>query len=160
MFHAIGTVLLFAACVFGGVQSVNAYNSLSRIPGSATFCGVEQPSCIEKTLGVSGKSAVANNRTKKVLDRGIASWYGEKFHGKPTKSGELFDKNALTVAHRTIPIGTWVRVERVGTGKSVEVKVNDRGPFIEGRVVDLSEAAARNLDLIKSGTGVVVITAL
>jgi rare lipoprotein A len=96
---------------------------------------------------------------KKVLDRGLASWYGEKFHGKLTASGELFDKNALTVAHRTIPLGTMVRIENLKNGAVVQARVTDRGPYVEGRVVDLSEAIASRLDLIKSGVGEVVITA-
>jgi rare lipoprotein A len=160
VFHAVGTILLFVVCVMGEVRSVSAYATAMRIPGVATFCGVEQPSCIEKSLYASGNSLVAKERAKKVLDRGIASWYGEKFHGRPTANGESFDKDALTVAHRTISLGTLVRVVNVWTGVSVVVRVNDRGPFVEGRVVDLSEAAARKLGLIKSGTGMVEITAL
>ena len=92
--------------------------------------------------------------------RGLASWYGPSFHGKPSASGELYDMWALTAAHRTLPFGTWVQVRSVETGKSVTVRINDRGPFISGRVIDLSYAAARELAMIGRGTEEVVLTIL
>ena len=73
------------------------------------------------------------------------------YHGRTTASGETFDKNKMTAAHRTLPFNTWVRVENQLNGKSVDVKVNDRGPFVSGRVIDLSEAAARKIEMIRSG---------
>jgi peptidoglycan lytic transglycosylase len=82
---------------------------------------------------------------------GIASWYGGKFHGRMTSSGEVFDTNSLTAAHRTLPFGTIVKVTNLDNGKSVEVKINDRGPFVEGRIIDLSRAAAERLGMIDSG---------
>jgi len=82
---------------------------------------------------------------------GIASYYGGKFHGRKTANGERFDMNALTAAHKTLPLGTKVRVTHVKTGKSVVVRINDRGPFIKGRVIDLSRRAARDLGMIHSG---------
>jgi len=89
---------------------------------------------------------------------GIASWYGPSFHGKPSASGEPFDMWALTAAHRTLPFGTWVQVTKVKTGKRVRVRINDRGPFIEGRIIDLSYAAARELAMIGEGTADVGLT--
>lgn len=81
----------------------------------------------------------------------MASYYGESFRGRPTASGEKFDPDAFTAAHRTLPFGTCLRVESVETGRSVRVRVNDRGPYAHGRLIDLSEAAARALDLIRAG---------
>jgi rare lipoprotein A len=88
-------------------------------------------------------------------ERGQASWYGEPHHGRPTASGEIFDMHALTAAHRALPFGTRVLVTRLDTGRSVEVRINDRGPFVDGRIVDLSYAAARALGAV--GPGVVPV---
>jgi len=83
---------------------------------------------------------------------GMASWYGKEFHGRPTASGERFDMHALTAAHPTLPFGARVRVTNLANGKSVTVRVNDRGPFTKGRIIDLSYAAAREIGIIESGT--------
>ena len=84
---------------------------------------------------------------------GMASWYGEPFHGRTTASGERYDQEGLTAAHKTLPFGTWVRVENLENGRTVRVRVTDRGPFVDDRIIDLSRAAARNLGLIGPGTG-------
>lgn len=86
---------------------------------------------------------------------GIASWYGEKFQGRKTSSGEIYDMNQMTAAHKTLPLGTIVRVVDLRTGKSVVVRINDRGPFIPGRIIDLSFAAAKELGIIGPGTALV-----
>jgi rare lipoprotein A len=83
---------------------------------------------------------------------GIASYYAQDFHGKQTSNGETFDMNALTAAHRTFPFGTKVRVTNLENNKTVIVRVNDRGPFKEGRMMDLSMGAAKEIDLIRTGT--------
>lgn len=83
--------------------------------------------------------------------RGIASWYGGKFHGRRTASGERFDMHARTAAHRKLPFGTLVRVTSERTGRHVVVRINDRGPFVGGRVIDLSRGAAQKLGMIQSG---------
>lgn len=88
---------------------------------------------------------------------GMASYYGAEFHGRPTASGEIFDMNALSCAHRTLPLGTKVRVTNLENGKSVILKVNDRGPFVDGRIIDLSRGAAEKLDMIQSGISIVKI---
>jgi rare lipoprotein A len=82
---------------------------------------------------------------------GIASYYASRYHGRPTASGETFNVDALTAAHRTLPFGTRVRVTNLNNGRSVIVRVNDRGPFVDGRVIDLSPAAARRIDMIQAG---------
>jgi rare lipoprotein A len=89
---------------------------------------------------------------KSILQEGYASWYGWKFHGRLTASGEIFDMGKLTAAHPTLPFGTILRVTNTANNESVEVKVNDRGPFVEGRIIDLSKAAADAIGM--SGSGV------
>ena len=84
-------------------------------------------------------------------DTGKASWYGDVHHGKKTASGEAYDMHTLTAAHRTLPFGTRVRVTNVDNGRSVVVRVNDRGPLVGGRIIDLSQAAARALGALGSG---------
>lgn len=92
--------------------------------------------------------------------RGVASWYGKKFHGHRTASGEIYNMYAMTAAHKELPLPTWVRVTRLDNGRSVIVKVNDRGPFHDNRIIDLSWAAAKKLGITASGTGVVDIQAI
>ena len=82
---------------------------------------------------------------------GVASWYGRPYHGRLAANGEIYDMEKLTAAHRTLPFDTWLRVVNLGNGKTVEVRINDRGPFVEGRIIDLSHAAARAIDMIGSG---------
>lgn len=94
------------------------------------------------------------------IGRGKASWYGPRFHGKRTASGERFDMNDLTAAHRTLPFGTRVRVRHAGNGREVVVRINDRGPHVRGRIIDLSQAAAAALDLLRAGEGPVVLLPL
>lgn len=89
----------------------------------------------------------------KEIQRGVASWYGQRFHGRKTASGEVYDMEALTAAHPTLPFGTVVRVESLVNGKTVDVRINDRGPYIRQRIIDLSRGAARALGLIDAGTG-------
>lgn len=90
---------------------------------------------------------------------GTASWYGPGFHGRETASGETFNQHALTAAHRTLPLGTTATVTNLETGQSVQVKINDRGPYVPGRHLDLSQAAAKRIGLIKKGVAKVKIEA-
>jgi len=84
--------------------------------------------------------------------KGLASWYGDKYHGKPTATGEIFNKNAMTAAHKTLPLNSMLHVTNLETGETLVVRLNDRGPFVKGRIIDLSEAAARQLGIINEGT--------
>lgn len=85
------------------------------------------------------------------VQRGDASWYGPRFHGRKTASGVRFDQNKLTAAHRDLPLGSEVTVTNLDNGQSVRVKINDRGPYINGRIIDLSKAAAHELGMIQDG---------
>ena len=94
---------------------------------------------------------------ERVTQTGKASYYGKRFNGRKTASGERFSNSKLTAAHKTLPFGTKVKVTNLKNGKSVKVRVNDRGPFVAGRIVDLSAKAARKIDLIEDGVGAVKV---
>jgi rare lipoprotein A len=94
------------------------------------------------------------------VQTGIASWYGHDFHGRPTSNGERYDMYAMTAAHKTLPLGVYVKVRNRDNGREAVVRVNDRGPFVKGRIIDLSYAAARKLGIDISGTGPVRVEAL
>jgi rare lipoprotein A len=85
-------------------------------------------------------------------DTGYASWYGEKFHGRRTASGEIYNMHAFTAAHRTAPLGSQVEVTNLQNGRSTVVRINDRGPFVKGRIIDVSFVAAKEIGLIQTGT--------
>ena len=88
---------------------------------------------------------------------GYASYYAHKFHGRPTASGEIYDMNGLSAAHRELPLGTVIRVTHLKNGKSIIIPVNDRGPFVKGRILDLSLGAAKKLDMVNEGVARVKI---
>ena len=111
----------------------------------------EEPGIIDRL------SAVASEAVRKFTQTGMASWYGRQFHGRKTASGDTFDMYAMTAAHRSLPLNCYIRVTNKDNGKSVVVKVNDRGPFHGNRVLDLSYAAANKLGIAGSGTGNVTI---
>jgi len=104
------------------------------------------------TYTVRGKTYRVRDSNHGYRERGIASWYGPGFHGKRTASGEIYNMYAMTAAHPTLRLPAYVRVTNLENGRSVVVRVNDRGPFVENRIIDLSYAAAKQLDMISSGT--------
>jgi rare lipoprotein A len=102
---------------------------------------------------VGGKLASAAPGTARpgIVDTGVASYYADKFHGRTTANGETFDMYALTAAHRTLPFGTKLKVTSLANNRSVLVRINDRGPFVNGRIIDLSLGAAKEIQMIQSG---------
>lgn len=112
------------------------------------------------TYVVLGKRYYLMKSSKGYQERGIASWYGKKFHGRKTSNGEIYDMYAMTAAHKTLPIPSYLQVTNLKNGKQVVVRVNDRGPFHENRIIDLSYAAASKLGIAQSGTGLVEIRAI
>lgn len=106
---------------------------------------------------VFGRQYVPITSERPFRQKGIASWYGRKFHGKKTANGETYDMYAMTAAHPTLPLPSYARVTHARTGKSVIVRINDRGPFHPNRIIDLSYVAAAKLDLIKPGSGPVIV---
>jgi rare lipoprotein A len=115
-----------------------------------------------KPYAVAGKTYTPLADAQDYRERGVASWYGKKFHGRRTSSGEPYDMYAMTAAHKTLPLPCYLRVRNLENGRSAIVRVNDRGPFLHNRLVDLSYAAAAKLGIVGSGTGLVeleVVTA-
>lgn len=110
------------------------------------------------TASATAAAMAAESTPLARLENGIASWYGKQFHGRKTASGERFDMDALTAAHPRLPFGSWVRVHNPVNGRSVDVRINDRGPHIKRRIIDLSRAAARALGV--SGTHPVELSLL
>jgi len=98
--------------------------------------------------------------SKGFRQRGLASWYGKDFHGKKTSNGEIYNMYAMTAAHKTLPLGTFVRVHNLENSRRVEVRVNDRGPFVRGRIIDLSYSAANEIGVVGPGTARVEVIAL
>lgn len=109
---------------------------------------------------VNGRRYVVLESSAGYVEQGVASWYGPDFHGKRTATGETYDMHAMTGAHPTLPLPAWVRVTNLQNGRSVEVRLNDRGPFSKNRIIDLSRAAAERLDMIRTGTAMVEVRSL
>ncbi len=118
--------------------------SAAREPAQAPVSDAQAPSPGERV-------AQLQPRAGRDIQRGVASWYGPGFHGRLTANGERFNENDLTAAHKTLPFGTRVLVKNPRNGKQVVVRINDRGPFVRGRVIDVSRAAARQLGMKQSG---------
>jgi rare lipoprotein A len=109
---------------------------------------------------VFGKRYYVMESSRGYHERGIASWYGTKFHGRRTSSGETYDMYTMTAAHKTLPLPTYVEVTNLENGKRTVLKVNDRGPFHDNRIIDLSYAAATKLGIVAKGTGLVEVRAI
>lgn len=149
-------VLLLAGCASQlGQQNTSATTSKPSILGNATPAAPSH-NTVQPPTEASAPITLATQSSPDALsapassnsvpaERGLASWYGPRFHGKRTASGERFNTQAMTAAHKTLPFGTQVRVKSLSTGKEVVVRINDRGPFIKGRIIDLSNAAAKAL---------------
>lgn len=113
-----------------------------------------------KSYVVFGKRYYTLSSSRGYIERGIASWYGKKFHGRRTSSGETYDMYAMTAAHKELPLPTYVRVTNLKNGRQVILRVNDRGPFHGNRIIDLSYSAASKLGIVREGTGLVEVRAL
>jgi rare lipoprotein A (peptidoglycan hydrolase) len=156
---SLGMVLLLASSLVQG-GSVLPGSLMGVKPQSAEAATLEDPAVPAKKMRTQGKAVrQANSReiSKKKVIRGQASWYGPGFHGKKTASGEIFDQGRLTAAHKTLPLGTKAKVTNLENGNTVEVEINDRGPYVGDRVIDLSRAAANALGFVESGLTLVRI---
>ena len=109
---------------------------------------------------VLGKRYTVMDSSSGYKERGVASWYGKKFHGNLTSNREPYDMYAMTAAHKSLPLPSYVRVRNLSNNKSVVVRVNDRGPFVNNRIIDLSYSAALKLDMVKTGTSLVEVAAI
>ena len=161
------SILLVAAALgllAGCSTSPTSQSGTAAFPG-ATVGSSSQDKKTPAAPGLSAPLEVPDNQTGnfgtrqnqadgvvlRELERGQASWYGPRFHGRRTASGERYDQHALTAAHKTLPFGTVVRVRSLVTGKEVDVRVTDRGPFVRGRIIDVSRAAAEALGMMSLG---------
>lgn len=138
-----------------------AVNRLRRLMGGAApLQAIARPPAASNQT--TAKVTTAPTAATKVVStqQGRASWYGPGFHGRRTANGERFDQNALTAAHKTLPFGTKVRVTNVSNGRSVVVRINDRGPYSHGRVIDLSKGSAQQIGLVSMGVGTVKLEVL
>ncbi len=155
MFAVLGIlIVLLPACM-----SLN-WDSHSTPPRNAASSEQKHSRGNPRFYVVFGERYYVMNSSQNYIETGVASWYGKKFHGKPTSSGEIYDMHEMTAAHKTLPLPTRVRVTNLRNGRSVIVKVNDRGPFIDNRLIDMSYSAAKRLDMIANGTAMVKVEAL
>jgi rare lipoprotein A len=136
------------------------YLDVSQIPDAVPKPTKRSKSGNPKSYVVFGKRYHVMTSSKGYKERGIASWYGKKFQGHRTSSGEAYDMHGMTAAHKTLPLPTYVKVTNLKNGRQVIVKVNDRGPFHEGRIIDLSHTAAIKLGVKGTGTGLVEVEAI
>ena len=135
------------------ILSAATISFLAGCTSTPRFAGRSEERSSEHKPAAPPELSIQPNSGKVLLTLdGIASYYAHDFNGKMTSNGEIFDVNALTAAHRTFPFGTKVRVTNLENNKIVVVRVNDRGPFKEGRMMDLSMGAAKEIDLIRTGT--------
>lgn len=142
----------FRICLARGVPT--RISAAPRLAVVALACGLlacSGPSQASAQTS-AGDERPARGAVKGEVQRGKAAWYGDRYHGRKTASGERFDMNALTAAHRTLPFGTVVQVKNLANGRTVKVRINDRGPFgRKKRIIDVSRAAARELGMLGSG---------
>lgn len=150
MYRLVINILCFGAVI--GV--LGNYESSAYRPESTSQRSGRMP------YAIKGKQYKPLSSHAGFVQGGTASWYGSSFHGKVTSSGESYNMHAMTAAHKTLPLGVFVKVQNRKNGREVVVRVNDRGPFISGRIIDLSYSAARYLGVLKSGTAPVQIEAL
>ena len=123
--------------------------NLASVPDAVPRLEPIRPGGPNKPYEVLGRTYVPITHDKPLVERGLASWYGRKYHGQPTSSGEPYDMYAMTAAHPVLPIPSYALVRNPANGREVVVRINDRGPFVEGRIIDLSYTAATKLDLLR-----------
>ena len=151
-------VLILGLAIAGcGSKSHAPYTS-----GTAgkTSTGTSSSEPTQRPYSIQGKRYYPLPSANGYVQKGRASWYGKKFHGRKTSNGEIYDMYAMTAAHKTLPMNTWVRVENLENGRQTTLRINDRGPFVAGRIIDLSYTAAKRLGVVGPGTAHVKVTAL
>ncbi len=131
-----------------------------KVPPPAKQKSSKKTPATQRPYTIKGKQYVPLATASGYVEKGIASWYGKKFHGRKTSNGETYNMYAMTAAHKTLPMNTWVRVKNLGNGKEIKVRINDRGPFVTGRIIDLSHTGASKMGMVGPGTARVTVTAL
>ncbi len=154
-------VVLFAGCSQKYEVKYNPYHKSSQYSSeSSSKSSTSSSASNMKPYTVFGKTYYPSFVSVGEEYNGIASWYGPDFHGKKTANGEMYDMNANTAAHKTLPMNTIVRVTNLNNSKSTVVRINDRGPFVDGRIIDLSFAAGKEVGIDKTGTAPVKLVVL
>ncbi len=148
------------ALSLGGCTQIMVGSHLLKQMDSGSTCGLEGALKVGNPYLVDGVRYTPLENSYNFKEQGVASWYGNDFHGKATANGECYNMYAFTAAHKTLPLPTIVRVTNLENRKSVVLKVNDRGPFVAGRVIDLSYAAAQSLGVVGHGTAPVLVEAI
>lgn len=156
------TLFIGAWSALGGCQQAVRWADTASPPPQRTAGNTKKRSSSGNPpfYEVFGQRYYVMDSSHGFTERGVASWYGKKFHGRPTSSGAIYDMHAMTAAHKTLPLPTRARVRNLKNGRSVIVLINDRGPFVDNRIIDLSYAAATRLDMIREGTALVEIEVL
>ena len=161
---ALAAATLVSAC--GGSGSVrDGPPSPGMSRSKATTNAIPRPEPLSRygngpVYEVLGKKYTVMESSAGYRQRGVASWYGKKFHGNLTSNREVYDMYAMTAAHKTLPLPTWVEVRNLRNNRSIVVRVNDRGPFVHNRIIDLSYGAALALDMVADGTSLVEVRAI
>ena len=160
----IGVTLAFFGC---STTFDTAYDPIHIPPSKSTpyknypsSSSDQKHTATQKPYRVKGVRYAPIASASGFVQTGFASWYGRKFHGRKTSNGETYNMYAMTAAHKTLPLGTWVRVHNLGNNREIVVRVNDRGPFVYGRIIDLSYTGAKRIGIVGPGTAKVRITAL
>lgn len=163
----IQILVLFCFVVFGCSSRLDATYDRAHIPPSksSTYKNYPPPSgskklATQKPYKIRGVKYTPIANASGFIQKGRASWYGRKFHGRKTSNGETYNMHAMTAAHKTLPMNTWVSVHNLENNRKIVVRVNDRGPFVRGRIIDLSRTGASRLGVIGPGTARVRVTAL
>ena len=159
-FTLVCCALLPSIVLAGCAGSVPQTRPASSVAPSAYVRHRAAIAAIRRSTTCSASVTTCSTSSAGYRAKGVASWYGGDFHGLSTSSGEPYDMHAMTAAHTTLPLPTWVEVTNLANGKRVTVKVNDRGPFVDNRLIDLSYAAATELDMIRAGTARVEVRAV
>jgi rare lipoprotein A len=159
---SVGLVFLLVSSLLqgGSVLPGSPMDVKAQSAEAATIDDSAAPTKNKRAQGKAPRRANSRETSNKKVIRGQASWYGPGFHGKKTASGEIFDQGRLTAAHKTLPLGTKAKVTNLENGNTVEVEINDRGPYVGQRVIDLSRAAANALGFVESGLTLVRIELL
>ncbi len=166
MNYKILILTVFIVCFFGCSPSLDATYGTGHIPPNKSSTYKKSTSPYKKKLAtqkpykIKGKKYTPIANATGFVQTGKASWYGKKFHGRKTSNGERYNMYAMTAAHKTLPMNTWVSVHNLQNNRKIVVRVNDRGPFVRGRIIDLSYTGANRLGIVGPGTTRVRITAL
>lgn len=153
-------VLILICLLYAGCGKSVAPVPHEKSPAPPSRKDTEKIPATQRPYTVFGKHYTPIASAHGFAQTGIASWYGKKFHGRKTANGEIYDMYAMTAAHKTLPMNTWVEVHNLDNNRKIKVRINDRGPFVTGRVIDLSYTGAQKIGMVGPGTAPVRVTAL